>query len=327
VPAAVSVDRAADTLVPPPICRKLLANLLEQQNPASGAWGYRRGQDAVEPTCLALMAIRAGKGASGRLAARWLEEQQTASGACHAFVGHDEDACWTTSLAVISLVNSFPTSAGLQRVVQWLIKARGREAQWLWRWKFQTVDTKVSFDPAKFGWGWVEGTTSWVIPTALTIIALQKAVRSGLCQDGECRGRIQLGCEMLLDRMCPGGGWNAGNSVVFGVALQPHIDATAIALLALLHYPAAAAIESSLRWLGARAVQCPSPFSIPWAVLAMDVYRDLIPDTKARVMAATERLIQLLDTGTGVGETCTQALAALAIEAAAGGENVFAVKA
>jgi hypothetical protein len=272
------------------------------------------------------MAIRAEKGASGRLAARWLEDQQTASGACRAFVAHDEDACWTTSLAVISLVNSFPTSAGLQRAVQWLIKARGREAHWLWRWKFQTIDTKARFDPRKYGWSWVEGTTSWVIPTALTIIALQKAVRSGLCQDGGCRGRIQLGCEMLLDRMCPGGGWNAGNGVVFGVALQPNIDATAIALLALRHYPAAAAIEQSLRWLLAHAVQCPSPFSIAWAVLAMDVYRDLAPEIKARVRAATERLIQLLDAGIGVGETCTQALAALAIEAAAGGENVLAVK-
>ena len=322
----MSVDRAADALVIPPIHRRLLADIVGQQNPTSGAWGYRRGQDALEPTCLALMAIRAGKGASGRLAVRWLQDQQTASGACHAFVGHDEDACWTTSLAVISMIHTSPKNAGLQRAIGWLIKARGREAHWLWRWKFQTIDTKARFDPRKYGWSWVEGTTSWVIPTALTSIALQKAVRSGLCQDGGCRGRIQLGCEMLLDRMCPGGGWNAGNGVAFGVALQPHIDATAIALLALRHYPAAAAIEQSLRWLWAHAVKCPSPFSIAWAVLAMDVYRDLIPEIKARVMAATERLIQLLDAGIGVGETCTQALAALAIEAAAGGENVFAVK-
>ncbi len=37
---------------------------------------------------------------------------------------------------------------------------------------------------------------------------------------------------MLLDRVCPGGGWNAGNGVVYGVALAPHPDDTAIALLA-----------------------------------------------------------------------------------------------
>jgi hypothetical protein len=38
---------------------------------------------------------------------------------------------------------------------------------------------------------------------------------------------------MLLDRACPGGGWNAGNGVVYGTALAPHPDDTAIALLAL----------------------------------------------------------------------------------------------
>mgnify|MGYP003694641907 CR=1 FL=1 len=34
---------------------------------------------------------------------------------------------------------------------------------------------------------------------------------------------------MLLDRACPQGGWNAGNSVVFGVDLDPHPDFTAMA--------------------------------------------------------------------------------------------------
>ena len=36
-----------------------------------------------------------------------------------------------------------------------------------------------------------------------------------------------------MDRACPGGGWNAGNGVVYGTALAPHPDDTAIALLAL----------------------------------------------------------------------------------------------
>ena len=37
----------------------------------------------------------------------------------------------------------------------------------------------------------------------------------------------------VLDRACPDGGWNAGNGVVYGVPLAPHLDDTAIALLAL----------------------------------------------------------------------------------------------
>jgi hypothetical protein len=38
---------------------------------------------------------------------------------------------------------------------------------------------------------------------------------------------------MLRDRACVQGGWNAGNGIVFGSALIPHIDATGIALLVL----------------------------------------------------------------------------------------------
>jgi hypothetical protein len=63
--------------------------------------------------------------------------------------------------------------------VQWLLNARGREANWLWRWKLRTFDNKVQFDPAKFGWSWVSGTTSWVIPTAFALIALQQARQRG----------------------------------------------------------------------------------------------------------------------------------------------------
>ncbi len=242
-------------------------------------------------------------------------------------MGDDSDGCWTTSLAVLSLLHTYPTAAVLRRAVRWLINARGREAHWLWRWKFEAIDTKVRFNPRKYGWSWVDGTISWVVPTALAIIALEKAVRSGLCRDNEIRDRVQLGREMLLDRMCPGGGWNAGNSVVFGVALEPHIDTTAVALLALRNYRAESAIEQSLRWLGPRAVRCPSPFSTAWAVLAMDAYRDLIPETKAGARAAVQRLIGLLNFGIDAAETCTEALAALAIEALTGGENVFEVKA
>jgi hypothetical protein len=41
---------------------------------------------------------------------------------------------------------------------------------------------------------------------------------------------------MLIDRACPDGGWNAGNGIVLGTALAPHIDTTAIAVLALKEY-------------------------------------------------------------------------------------------
>src|SRR5688572_23685288 len=39
---------------------------------------------------------------------------------------------------------------------------------------------------------------------------------------------IQLGAEMLVDRACLGVGWNAGNGVVLGSPLRPHVNATSV---------------------------------------------------------------------------------------------------
>ena len=68
-------------------------------------------------------------------------------------------------------------------------------------------------------------TVSWVAPTALSIVAFRAWRRES--------ARTAPAIAMLLDRACPKGGWNAGNSVVFGVDLDPHPDFTAMALLAL----------------------------------------------------------------------------------------------
>src|SRR5271157_2487113 len=68
----------------------------------------------------------------------------------------------------------------------------------------------ISFDPDKYGWPWFPDTVSWVVPTAFAILALKQLACS-------CGGlehvatRIDCGIQMLFDRACPGGGWNAGD--------------------------------------------------------------------------------------------------------------------
>jgi hypothetical protein len=141
------------------------------------------------------------------------------------------------------------------------------EGHWLWRWKFKTVDTQVRFNPDKFGWTWAPDTASWVIPTAFAVLALRMA--------GKQDTRIQLGMEMLLDRACAGGGWNAGNSVAFGVALAPHVEATAMALLALQRTDASREriVKDSLGWLVAQTRQCRGITSLAWAIMALHAYQ------------------------------------------------------
>jgi CubicO group peptidase (beta-lactamase class C family) len=52
---------------------------------------------------------------------------------------------------------------------------RGREGHWFWRWKFKTSDRNVRFNPDKYGWPWISGSASWVIPTAFSVIAIPSA--------------------------------------------------------------------------------------------------------------------------------------------------------
>jgi hypothetical protein len=123
----------------------------------------------------------------------------------------------------------------------------------------------VQFNPDKYGWPCFPSTVSWVIPTALSIIALEQSTPCGRTE--RIVNRIQLGTEMLRDRACPQGGWNAGNGIVFGSALAPHIDTTAIALLALTTGNDAA-VAQGLDWLHRACMDCSFAYSLAWSAIA-----------------------------------------------------------
>ena len=79
---------------------------------------------------------------------------------------------------------------------------------------------------------------------------------------------------MLRDRACPQGGWNAGNGIVFGSALIPHVDTTAIALLALAQEGTQPPPREGLNWLRGACAECSSAYSLAWASVALQVHRD-----------------------------------------------------
>src|SRR5205823_13560015 len=114
-----------------------------------------------------------------------------------------------------------------------LVHCSPLEASWLVSLKFRLLDRQVRLDLTKYGCPWVPDTVSWVVPTSMALINLARAKKQGRIHGSELWNRLNLGAEMLLDRACPGGGWNACNGVVYDVPLRPHIDATALALAAL----------------------------------------------------------------------------------------------
>ncbi len=302
-----------------------LHEILRARQSHAGAWTFGASQDAVEPTCLAILALRHQPSAHLERALDTIENLQNKDGSWPAFIGDEPEGCWTTALAVLSLMAARHRTKRLAGGIQWLLNARGREANWFWRWKLRTVDNKVKFDPAKFGWSWVSGTTSWVIPTAFALIALQQARQRGYNKTAQLIERVDLGTRMLLDRMCPGGGWNSGNGIAFGVPLAPHIDATSIALLALTGHEEEQAVQSSLHWLVNRLARCPSPYSLAWGVLAIAAYRRISAEGSESLRSRAEELMRLTENAASIEDTCTLAVSALALEAM-NGDSVFDVR-
>lgn len=284
------------------------------------------GCRAVESICFTILALRHDSKAKLELALHTLLKLQNRDGSWPSFIGDEPHGCWATALAVITLLASGEKMERLQPAIGWLLDAKGREANWFWRWKFKTVDTDVRFDPAKFGWNWVPGTTSWVVPTAFSLIALQQIRNRSANRSGPVEARIALGTDMLFDRMCHGGGWNAGNGVAFGVAYSAYIDATAIALLALAGRESEPAVQTSLAWLANRLPGCPSPYSLAWGTLALAAYRDFSREIEETLARTTNELAAMIERATGLDDVCTVAVCALALEAVEG-DNVFEVRA
>ena len=289
--------------------------LIDRQLP-EGGWPFTTvtTQWAVEPTALALLALPSNSVRERDAAIRFLLRTQNANGSWPAFSGDDEAGSGLTGLALYALNGCCALGMVTNRAVQWLTESRGWESHWLWKWKFRTSDRHVRFDPDKFGWPWMPETASWVVPTAYSILALKYA--RGISQQDLVHLRIRRGVEMLYDRVCPAGGWNAGNGVVYGFPLAPHPDATALALLSLLNEPPNHFITSSLDWLERRADTCFAPWSLAWTILALDAFgrpTELVVDRLASVVDPAE-----------VKDCATLAVVSLAF-ARASGDNAFRV--
>ncbi|HWQ91797.1 MAG TPA: hypothetical protein VN673_09005, partial [Clostridia bacterium] len=106
---------------------------LQRAQRKSGAWGYRGNQASVETTCLAILAIRRHGAFETSRAVRLLEDLQNPNGSWPGFAGDDKDGCWATALAAFTLMAARSDKKHLMPAIDWLLKARGREANWLWR--------------------------------------------------------------------------------------------------------------------------------------------------------------------------------------------------
>ena len=261
-----------------------------------------RGRHASDTEAVALRALAL----RPEVPAAELMRSQLKSGAWSAFPAAGPPNAYHTSLALLALRSHERSRRVIdcaERAFAWLDSLEGAENHWLWKWKFRYFDQEVRFDPVKSGWPWVRSTVSWVAPTAMALLAYQAWNRQS--------PRLLAAVEMLRDRACSGGGWNAGNSIVFDVALDPHPDFTAMALLALRPFTAASnAVEGKGTAYLARCVaSLASPYSLAWATVALTAYDHL------DAVSCRHRLAErLTDEGVDRLPVGILALSALALE-------------
>ncbi|MFN3929338.1 MAG: prenyltransferase/squalene oxidase repeat-containing protein, partial [Thermoflexus sp.] len=196
------------------------------QNP-DGGWGYHLGgRSMVEPTGAVVLALADHFGSpSIALARRWLEHAQHPDGGW-GIHPEDPESHWCTAWAVLALTCIDPNAPAIVQGVRWLIQVPAIRVQS--DELTEEVRRTLGIDPSLRGWPWRPGEASWVEPTALALLALHAASRTG-----EHRERIDEAIRYLIDRRCQGGGWNFGNPFMLGAYLPPRPHPTAWALLAL----------------------------------------------------------------------------------------------
>jgi len=168
------------------------------------------------------------------------------------------DAYWPTPLVILAWHGSASYRSPRSRAIGFLLGATGRH------WP-KLVAGPCAHNTALKGWPWIANTHSWVEPTALSLIALHAAGY------GE-HERTREATRMLMDRQLPRGGWNYGNTIVFGQELRPMPETTGVALNALAGRVPRKTVEGSLAYLTSQVEHLRTPFSLGWSLLGLGAW-------------------------------------------------------
>ena len=230
----------------------LLREFLLRARNHDGGWGYQPGKASrLEPTCWAFLAL--GSALERTVLEQWpcaegllLERHGGAAN----FAFHGQALVTFRALNLEHAAGNRTLLAALQRV-----KGMGLASS--------TINRQ---DNSLQAWSWIDGTFSWVEPTACCLLALKRARQVGVGVDG---ARISAAEALLYDRCCVSGGWNYGNSNMLGQELPPYVPTTALALLALQDRPAEPAVARSRTYLEREALSEPSVAALSLALIAL----------------------------------------------------------
>jgi len=233
---------------------------LRARQARDGGFVIRPGAESrANATAWAILALRlAGDGEGGiEKARRRLAAWQLDDGSVPVFPDHRK-AIWPTPLAVLAWHGSEAHRSNQERAVKFLLEHSGDHPA-------RKPDSPLGHNPELRGWPWILGTHSWVIPTSLAILALDLCGRSG-------SDRVAEAVKMLADRRLSRGGWNYGNTTVYGTELEPLPDTTGVALNALRNHVEADTVQSGIAYLSRRVEKIRTPISLGWGLLGLSAW-------------------------------------------------------
>lgn len=183
-------------------------------------------------------------------------------GASHVF--------WPTPLILLALVNISDFKEEKEKAVSFLLNKSGLH------WTRGTNDP-IEHDTSIKGWPWIDGTHSWVVPTANVILALRAYGFSK-------HDRVLTGIKMILNRQLSAGGWNYGNTVVFGSTLKPMPECTGIVLNAIHGLVEREKIAKSLTYCIDQSRSVRTPLSLSWTLMGLGTWSQRPRDAKKWVI-------------------------------------------
>lgn len=244
-----------------------------------GFSGRPGGQFQVDSTAWSILALTACGGSAELLdqSRHVLMREQLPDGRLCVNKTHPA-SYWPTSLAILAWQDSQACREAQQRAARFLLDTTGFHFP-------RTSDVTSAHDTLLKGWPWVDETHSWVEPTATSVMALR------VTGNGH-HDRVKEAVRMLMNRQLPHGGWNYGNTLVFGTELHPMPESTGAALAGVAGTVDREAVLPSLTYLHGQVARLRTPISLGWSLLGLAAWRMSPPNAAAlveRCLANQER--------------------------------------
>ena len=153
-----------------------VASIINLQN-HDGGWPYRKaGASWTEPTVFALLAqsIEKSDPRSIERGLSWLHASQRQDGGWPPQPSVAQST-WVTSLVALLPPDSIGHSHHAA-AIDWLMGQSGEETSLIYRLRRELIGDGSGAEPRK-GWPFFPGAAAWVSPTAISILALEKARR------------------------------------------------------------------------------------------------------------------------------------------------------